>query len=99
METKNTPLFYFYIYLSLLALLALTVVASVVRVAPELSTFLSLGIAVLKASLVLLFFMKLKSVSPKIKFFAFGTLVWTLILISLISVDYLTRGLNGVLGK
>jgi cytochrome c oxidase subunit 4 len=99
MEIKKAPLFYFYIYLSLLFLLTLTVVASVVSLPEAISTTLSLLIAAGKAILVLFFFMKLKSVSPKIKFFAFGTLVWTLILISLISVDYLTRGQIGVLGQ
>jgi cytochrome c oxidase subunit 4 len=99
MEIKKAPLFYFYIYLALLTLLALTVVASVVSLPEAVSTTLSLLIAAGKALLVLFFFMKLKSVSPKIKFLAFGTLVWTLILISLISADYLTRGLSGVLGK
>lgn len=87
------------VYLGLLVLLALTVAVSLTNLAPGLSATISLLIAGAKASLVLVFFMHLNIAHPKIRFFAFATLLWTAILISLITADYLTRGSNGVLGK
>jgi caa(3)-type oxidase subunit IV len=87
------------VYLGLLLLLALTVWVSLTPLPYGLSTAFALLIAGAKASLVLVFFMNLNIAHPKIRFFAFATLLWTVALISLIAVDYLTRGSHGVLGK
>jgi cytochrome c oxidase subunit 4 len=98
-DTVHPIKFFAFIYFLLLLLLSATVAVSLLSLAPWLSTTLSLVIAALKASLVLLYFMNLKSAVPSIRFFAFGAFVWTFLLIFLISLDYLTRGLGGVLGK
>jgi cytochrome c oxidase subunit 4 len=99
MKDKKEIRLYVKIYFALMTLLALTVTASRLNFSPKVSVALSLSFACLKAFLVLYFFMNLRSLSPKIRFFAFGAIVWVFILIGFISTDYLTRGLGGVLGK
>jgi cytochrome c oxidase subunit 4 len=87
------------VYVSLLFLLALTVGATEMHFAPAIATTVSLSIAVMKAVLVLVFFMKLKYEAASLRLFFAGALLWGFLLVALISGDYLTRGLNGVLGK
>lgn len=81
---------YLIVYLGLLVLLASTIGAAYLNLGP-FNAVIALGIAVLKALLVLLFFMGLRR-SPLLSkvFIGFG-LVWLAILIGLTLTDYLTR--------
>lgn len=78
------------VYVSLIFLLALTLVVS---------SPLSLLIAIAKAALILIFFMKLRESSPSLRLVALSALLWIIFLFGLTSADYLTRGMIGVLGK
>ncbi|HEX9029500.1 MAG TPA: cytochrome C oxidase subunit IV family protein [Anaerolineales bacterium] len=81
---------YLIVYLGLLVLLASTIGAAYLNLGP-FNAVIALGIAVLKALLVLLFFMGLRR-SPLLSkvFIGFG-LIWLAILIGLTLTDYLTR--------
>jgi cytochrome c oxidase subunit 4 len=88
-----------WVYIALLFLLALTVAATEMHLPPALATGVSLLVATLKTILVLLFFMKLKYESASLRLFFAAALLWGFLLVTLVSTDYMTRGLNGVLGK
>ena len=60
----------------------------------RLNTVAALGIAGLKATLVVWFFMHARSGPRLTLLVAFGGLLWLLILLALTSGDYLTRGLS-----
>ena len=64
-----------------------------------LNTPVALGIAVTKASLVILFFMGVRHNTPLTKVVAVSGFVWLLILFGLGMNDYLTRTWLGVLGR
>ena len=86
------------VYLSLLALLALTAGLA----AFPLGVFgvaASLAIGLAKTLLIALFFMKLQDSPQILKLAAGAAVVWILILFSITFADYLTRGAHGVLGK
>jgi cytochrome c oxidase subunit 4 len=85
-------------YLGLMFLLLLTALASSL---PErwLSTSLSLGVAVLKAVLILAFFMQLYYRSLRVRVLATASLLWLFFLFGITLADYLTRGMIGVPGK
>jgi cytochrome c oxidase subunit 4 len=87
------------VYFSLLILLAITVGLSLVHLPLYLGVGLSLLVATLKASLVLLFFMRVRSMVPSLRIFALGALVWVVLLLALTLGDYATRGSWDVLGK
>ena len=57
----------------------------------RLNTVVALGIAGLKAVLVVWFFMHARSSPRLILLIAFGALLWLAILLSLTAADYLTR--------
>lgn len=86
------------VYLGLLILLALTIAASFYPLGAW-SWVVGLGIAGAKASLVGLYFMKLKIENPKIRLLAIAGLLWVGLLFAFIFGDYLTRFSFGVLGK
>jgi cytochrome c oxidase subunit 4 len=85
-------------YVTLLALLSLTAFASGVT-PPGFSGIVSLGIAALKACVILLIFMKLYYCSSRLRVVALGSLLWLGILFAITFSDYLTRGLIHVPGK
>jgi cytochrome c oxidase subunit 4 len=82
-----------------MVLMAITVALSRVTMPGPLNTVIALGIAAVKATLVLLFFMHLKYESYKLSGVVFvAGLFWLLILFGLNLVDYLTRNVMGVPG-
>jgi cytochrome c oxidase subunit 4 len=85
-------------YLALLALLAATAWASRLST-PWLSVTLSLGIAALKAGVILLFFMHLRYRSLRVVTVALASTLWLLFLFGITLADYLTRGSIGVPGR
>src|SRR5260370_27186391 len=76
------------------ALMVLTVVTSFVAYV-DLGSFnlvVALGIAILKATLVILFFMHVKYSTPLTWAVVLGSVFWFGILIVMTASDYLTRG-------
>ena len=86
-----SPKIYATVFLILLLMTATTTLVSAVNLGPW-NTVAALGIAVFKATLVVLFFMHLKY-SPRLTHTVLlGGLFWLSILIALTLSDFLTRG-------
>ncbi|MEW6755657.1 MAG: cytochrome C oxidase subunit IV family protein [Candidatus Latescibacterota bacterium] len=85
---------YVAIFLILICGTALTVAASFVDMGP-LNTPVALMIAVVKGTLVVLFFMHVRYGSRLIWLFAAGGAVWLTILLVLTLSDYMSRGWLG----
>ena len=64
-----------------------------------LSTPIALGIAVVKASLVVIYFMAVRYNTPLTKVVVVAGFFWLLIMFGLTMGDYLTRSLLGVPGR
>jgi cytochrome c oxidase subunit 4 len=80
---------------ALIVLTGLTVAAALVDFG-RLNAVAALTIAVVKAVLVILFFMHVWHGSPLTRLVITGGLVWLALLLGLTMSDYLTRGLAGV---
>ncbi len=90
-EHVVAPKIYVTVFLILLLMTATTTVASSVDMGPW-NTVVALGIAVFKATLVVLFFMHVKY-SPRLTHTVIlGGLFWLCILITLTLSDFLSRG-------
>jgi len=89
-EHGATPRLYFMVYLALMALLVLTILVSLLDVG-ALGLVLALSIAVVKAVLVILYFMHLRYTSPLTWLFAAAGFAWLAILMVLLMSDYLSR--------
>lgn len=90
-QEKVAPLNdYFIIWAALLALLALTCGSAYVPLG-FFNGVINLGIAAIKALLVMVFFMQLKSDRPVIRIFAGAAFLWLAILMGLSLVDFLAR--------
>jgi cytochrome c oxidase subunit 4 len=81
---------YYLIFAALLLLTYLTVQISVLDLGP-LNTVAALGIASLKATLVVLFFMHVKYSTRLTRLAVIAGLYWLMILLALTLSDYLTR--------
>jgi cytochrome c oxidase subunit 4 len=81
---------YLGVWLALLVLLALTIGSSYVPLG-GLNTTVNLAVACAKATLVALFFMKLRASDALVRFAAGIGLVWFLILVGLSLTDFLAR--------
>ena len=77
-------------WLALLVLLALTTASAFLPLGTA-NVFISLGIAVAKALIVLLFFMELKASAALVRVFAAAGFFWLMIMIALTSADYTHR--------
>lgn len=82
---------YFSIFGALLALTALTTFMAFQDLGP-FNVVVALAIALIKASLVVLFFMHVKYSSRLVKVIVCAGLFWFLIMISFTFADYYTRG-------
>ncbi|MDQ6911974.1 MAG: cytochrome C oxidase subunit IV family protein, partial [Verrucomicrobiota bacterium] len=82
---------YFFNGAALLAFLALTIAAAYVNLGP-FNTVASMSIALLKAALIVLFFMHLRYSKPVMWVFAGAGVFWLAIMFVLALADYLTRG-------
>ena len=87
---------YFFVDIALLLLLAATVGAAYLPLGP-FHVVSAVGIAILKAVLVLLFFMHLRRSPGRTVFFVSGAVLVFLIQVGLVAVDYWTR-VNGLPG-
>ena len=82
---------YFFNGVALLALLALTIAAAYVDLGP-FNTLAAMMIALMKAALIVLFFMHLRYSKPLTWVFAGAGFFWLGIMLALALADYLTRG-------
>ena len=77
-------------WLALLVLLALTTASAFLPLGTA-NLFISLGIAVAKALIVLLFFMELRASAALVRVFAAAGFFWLMIMIALTTADYTHR--------
>jgi cytochrome c oxidase subunit 4 len=86
------------VFVSLLVLTATTVAVAFVDMGP-LNNLVAMGIAGLKASLVILFFMHVRYSTKLTSLVIASGLFALMIMVGLTLVDYATRGWLGVAGK
>lgn len=84
---------YYTIFGALMVLTAITVSIAFINLGP-LNFPVALGIAILKATLVILFFMHAKYSSKLTKLFVGTAFFFLLVLLTLTMTDYLSRGLK-----
>ena len=89
---------YLAVFLALMVLTAVTTVAAFHDLGP-LNNVVALGIATLKATLVVLFFMHVLYGTRLTPLVIAAGLFWLTLLIALSLTDYLTRGWLGVPGR
>ncbi len=89
---------YLAVFVALMLLTAVTTVAAFHDLGP-LNNVVALGIATLKATLVVLFFMHVRYGTRLTPLVITAGLFWLAILIALSLTDYLTRGWLGVPGR
>jgi len=89
---------YFKIFAALMGLLVLTLVAASFNLG-ELNLIVALTIAVVKAVLILLFFMHFRDSDTLTWLVGGATLVWFGIMITLTMTDYISRDWISMLGK
>ena len=89
---------YLAVFVALMLLTAVTTAAAFHDLGP-LNNIVALGIATLKAALVVLFFMHVRYGTRLTPLVITAGLFWLLILIALSLTDYLTRGWLGVPGR
>jgi cytochrome c oxidase subunit 4 len=89
---------YVAVFLALMAFTALTVFAAFVNLGP-LNDFVALGIAVAKATLVILYFMHVKGSTKLVPVVILSGLFFLFILFLFLAADYGTRGWLGVPGR
>jgi cytochrome c oxidase subunit IV len=85
---------YFVIFFSLLTLTAVTAAVAFVDLGP-FNIYVAMTIAVVKALLVVMFFMHLRYSSSLTKLFVCAGILWFAILISLTTSDFFTRAWQG----
>jgi cytochrome c oxidase subunit IV len=88
---------YYLVFLTLIVCTAITVAVSFVDLGP-FNVLVALGIAILKATLVVLFFMHVKYSEKLTWVVVAGSLFWLGILIVMTAGDYLTRVRTGTFG-
>lgn len=89
---------YYTVFLSLIALTVITVVVARIDLG-AFNTPIALGVAGVKATLVILFFMGVKYNTPLTKVVAASGFVWLIILFGMTMGDYLTRAWLGFPGR
>ena len=89
---------YFGVFLALLVLTGTTVAVAFVDLGP-LNNVVALGIAVLKATLVILYFMHVRYATRLTGLVVASGVFWLVIMVGLTFADYATRGWLGVAGR
>ena len=97
-EPHVSVLTYWLVFAALMVLLAATVLATRLEHGP-IAIMTAVGIATLKAVLILLFFMHVKYSSRLIWLFSGASFLWFGILVLFVFADVLTRPVLDVLGK
>ena len=78
------------VWVALMALLSLTIAATLLGLGPA-APFISYGIALTKAGLILWFFMDLRKDRGTERLAGFSAFAWAAILFVFLAADYLTR--------
>ncbi len=92
MSVHIVPLkIYFAIFASLMILTTVTVVVAYYDLGP-LNTVVALLIAVVKATLVILYFMHVRYSPSLTKLVVAGSFLWLAIMLSITMMDYVSRG-------
>ncbi len=86
--TKTT---YFKVFAALMALLVITVIATYIPWGSRIGIVIAMTIAIVKATLVVLYFMHIKGSSGLTKVFVVAGLAWLAILMGITLADYHTR--------
>ena len=89
---------YIAVFLTLMIFTAITVFVAFQNLGP-LNTLVALGIAGIKASLVILFFMHARYSTRLTKLVIVGAFIWLFILFAFTMTDFVSRGWMGVPGK
>lgn len=89
-QGTDSPKTYIAVFLALMGLTALTVGAAFVNFGP-FNVVIALGIAILKATLVLWFFMHVRHAGTLTKIFVATGFYWLLILLGFTLADYKSR--------
>ena len=90
------------VYLAIFAALMILTVVTVLAAGWELGAFtdvVALGIATIKASLVILYFMHVRHSTRLVKLFAVAGFFWLILMFLFTLADYMSRGWLGPLGK
>jgi cytochrome c oxidase subunit 4 len=82
---------YFAVFGALMVLTVVTVAVAFVDLG-RLNVVVALGVAVLKAAMVVLFFMHVKYASRQTQLVVLASIAWLVILFGITLTDYLTRG-------
>src|SRR5690349_6280861 len=90
---------YYTIFAALMVLLALTVLVAEINLGRTLNIIIALTIAIVKATLVVLYFMHVKFSSRLVWVFAAAGFFWFLILVAFTLSDYASRDWLPVPGK
>ena len=90
---------YILIFLALMVGTALTVFAATVHIPKPFDDIVAMTIAVIKATLVVLFFMHVKYSTRLTKLVVVAGFFWLLLMFLFTFADYLSRGWLGVAGK
>jgi len=99
MEHKITPRrTYFLVYIALMALLAATLFLAFVDLG-RLGLVAALGIAIIKALLVILFFMHVRYSDRLTRAFVITGVIGLMHMVFMTLIDYFTRLFTGVLGR
>jgi cytochrome c oxidase subunit 4 len=83
------------VWVAMLLLLSLSVTATLLPALGAWRQIVSLGIASIKAALILWCFMELRQASGLVRLFALCPLIFIAILQTLLAIDYLSRGWLG----
>jgi cytochrome c oxidase subunit 4 len=89
---------YFGVFFALLILTATTVGVAFIDLGP-FNNVVALGVAVLKATLVILYFMHVRYSTRLTAMVVASGVFWLVIMVGLTFVDYATRGWLGVAGR
>jgi cytochrome c oxidase subunit IV len=98
-STHVLPLrIYFGVFSALLVLTATTVAVAFVDLGP-FNNVVAMGVATLKATLVILYFMHVRYATRLTPLVVMSGLLWLAIMVGLTFTDYATRGWLGVAGR
>ena len=91
MSEQITKTTYYKVFAALMVLLVLTVVATYIPWGTRISIVIAMAIAIIKATLVVLYFMHVKGSSGLTKVFVLAGLAWLSILMGITLIEYHTR--------
>ena len=96
MSEHNPKTTYYTVFAALMALLVVTVAATYIHWGSRISIVIAMAIAIVKATLVVLYFMHVRGSSRMTKVFVVAGLAWLSILMGMTLIEYHTRPwLNG----